>query len=273
VQGESNGVFYTVRGWALGCTSWLVDWGWLEREPGDETELVKSDLAKLTALLNRRYRVVGDDGAAQNPLGRQYLQIRLLCVDSNHRPMDVHTWMQSLDESLVRGGTARVRAVRGDHKVDPAVRYRKHLVEQNTRTGEKYEGGLEQWGIYVYHFYQDLAERLAGRPNVPGSWYVTRDATVAGKSYLQQVTNFHRVVEINEKTGQKKGVWKPRSGTIDVDYWDCEVYSMVAAHMIVGNLGWSEDQWKQCWQDKDRRKSNRRRQRADAGEYGGLDDR
>lgn len=273
VQGGSNGVYYVVRGWAPDCTSWLIDWGWLEREPGDENELIKSDLGKLTELLGRRYKVVGTDGAALNPLGRSELRIRLLNIDSNHRPMDVHAWMQSLDESLVKGDNARVRAVRGDHKVDPAMRYRKNVVEQNTRTGEKYEGGLEQWGIYVYHFYQDLAERISGRPSLPGSWHVTRDALLAGKSYLQQVTNFHRVVEVSEKTGKKKGVWKPRSGQIEVDYWDCEIYSMVAAHMVTGDLGWSEDAWRKWWTVRSGSARPKRKRRESVGEFGGLDDR
>lgn len=273
VQGGSNGVYYTVRGWGPDGTSWLVDWGWLERTEGDETQLVKSDLAQLGKLLEKKYPVVGTDGPATNPLSRSALPIRLLCIDSNHRPMDVHAWMQSLDESLVKGDRARVRAVRGDHKVDPTVRYRMHVVEQNTRTGEKYEGGLEQWGIYVYHFYQDLSERISGRPNLPGSWYVTKDARAAGKSYLQQVTNFHRVVEVNERTMKKKGVWKPRSGTIDVDYWDCEVYDLVGAHMVVGDLGWSEESWRKWWTARSGSARPKRKRRETVGEFGGLDDR
>lgn len=268
---QADEVFYVVRGWAPFCTSWLVDWGSFKRSEGDETELCKSDLAQLTALLERRYPVVGVDGPAQTPLGRSQLGVRMLCIDSNHRPMDVHNWMQSLPDAITKGDNARVRAVRGDHKVDPAVRYRMHVVEQNTRTGEKYEGGLEQWGIYVYHFYQDLHERLAGRPNVPGSWYVTKDAVTAGKSYLQQITNFHRVVQVNEKTLKKKSIWKPRSGTIDVDFWDCEIYDMVAAHMVVGDMGWEVEAWMRWWQGK--RDPKPRRRKVTAGDQGSLDDR
>lgn len=270
---QSDEVYYVVRGWAPECTSWLVDWGSFQRAEGDETEQVKSDLAQLTKLLEQQYPVVGTDGASLTPLGRPRLKIRLLNIDSNHRPMDVHGWMQSLPDSLTKGDAARVRAVRGDHKVDPTVRYRMHVVEQNTRTGEKYEGGLEQWGIYVYHFYQDLAERLAGRPNLPGSWYVTKDALFAGKSYLQQVTNFHRVVEMNARTLKKKGVWKPRSNTIEVDYWDCEIYDLVAAHMVTGDLGWSEDAWKEWWLVRSGSARPKRKRRDTVEEFGGLEDR
>lgn len=270
---QSDEVYYVVRGWAPECTSWLVDWGSFQRVGGDETERVKSDLVQLTKLLEREYPVVGTDGAATNPLGRPRLRVRLLNIDSNHRPLDVHNWMQSLGDVVVKGERARVRAVRGDHKVDPTVRYRMHVLEQNVRTGEKYEGGLEQWGIYVYHFYQDLAERLAGRPNQPGSWYVTRDALTAGKSYLQQVTNFHRVVEINERTLKKKGVWKPRSGTVEVDYWDCEIYAMVAAHMVTGDLGWDEQAWRNWWLGRSGSARPKRKRKQTVEEFGGLNDR
>jgi phage terminase large subunit GpA-like protein len=273
VDVQSDEVYYVVRGWAPTCTSWLVDWGSFPRSEGDETELVKTDLAQLGQLLEREYAVVGTDGAATNPLGRARLRIRLLNIDSNHRPMDVHNWLQSLPEDLRSGERARVRAVRGDHKVQPELRYRMHLLEQNVRTGEKYKGGLEQWGIYVYHFYQDLAERLAGKPNLPGSWYVTRDAVTAGKSYLQQVTNFHRVVEVNAKTFAKKGVWRPRSNTLEVDYWDCEVYDLVAAHMVVGDLGWSEESWRKWWGLRSGSARPKRKRREAVGEFGGLNDR
>lgn len=266
---QEDEVFYVVRGWAPECTSWLVDWGSLEREETDGTEIVKSDLAQLGPVLSRRYGVVAMDGPARNPLGHRSLRVRLGNVDSNHRPMDVHNWMRSLGDAMIKGPGARVRAVRGDHRVDPAQRYRMHVVETNTRTGEKYEGGLEQWGIYVYHFYQDLAARLAGQANLPGSWHVTKDALRRGKDYLQQVTNFHRVVEVDRR-GKKKSTWRPRSNRIDVDYWDCEIYAMVAAHMVAGDLGWSEQAWRRQWAPKG---PKRQRTVAAADEYGGIADR
>lgn len=253
---QDRAVYWVVRAWAPLVTSWLVDWGCFERAEEDETELVKSDLAQLGGLLNRRFAVLGE-----NPLGRTELAVKLLGIDSNYRPMDVHNWMRSLPEEWLdeEGGTERVRAFRGDHKLDPQIPFRRRVVERNTRTGEEYEGGLRQWGVYVYHFYSDLAERLAGEPAKAGSWHVTQDALKLGKPYLQQVANFHRVVELNNR-GRRRVIWRPRSNMIAVDYWDTEVYGLVAAHMVVGDLGWSPSAW-DAWREQSQRQKRRRRPR------------
>lgn len=243
VQGENNGVRYVVRGWAPGRTSWLVDWGWLERIPGDENNLVKSDLLQLEqAVLAAPFPVIG----GPNPLGQSHLQVRLLGIDTNHLPAKIHAWMQHLPESWIEQEAGRVRAFRGDHTVKADVRYRHSLVESNTRTGEKYEGGLHQWGIYVYPFYDQLTEMLASEPGKPGAFYLTSDVAAQGRSYLEQVTNFHRKTEFDSKKGKKRTFWKPKTDRIPVDFWDCEIYALVAAHMVIGDMGWGETEW-QGW--------------------------
>lgn len=235
---QDDRVYYVVRGWGDACTSWLVDWGCLEREAGDENDLIKSDLAQLAGVLARKYKVVG--GAGVNPLGKKELTVKLLGCDSNFRPLDVHRWIQWLNRP------SKVRAIRGDHKVDPADKYRMHVVETNTRTGEKYDGGLQQWGIFVSGFKQDLAERFSGRRGLPGSWHVTRDAIIRGREYLKQLTNEQKKIELDQR-GRKKSVWAPKSGSIGVDYWDCEVYNRALADMLVdgfaGDPGWDAKRW------------------------------
>jgi phage terminase large subunit GpA-like protein len=239
---QDDRVYYVVRAWGDAVTSWLVDWGVFDRLAGDEAQLVKSDLAQLSALLKRKYPVVGGEGV--NPLKKTALAIKLLGIDSNYRVLDVHRWIES------RGRPARVRAVRGDHKIAPEEKYRAALVEANTRTGEKYPGGLMQWGIYVSHFKQDLAERMAGRRGQPGSWHVTADARVRGKDYLKPWVNEPKQIEVNAQ-GRKRTVWKPRSTMLGVDYWDCEVYGRALADMIVDALperdgrrvGWDARLW------------------------------
>lgn len=261
VQGENNGVRVEIRGWAPGCTSWLVDWLWLERDPGDENDLVKSDLKKLTQLvLERKFDVAG---GGVNPLGKRQLSVRLLNIDTNHLPMKVHHWMQSLPESWTKGEGARVRAIRGDHQVKPELRWRKNLVETNTRSGEKYEGGLEQWGLYVYPFYDELTQKLQSEAGRPGAWYVTADCLTQGRSYLEQVVNFARQVKIDPKTGHKKATWDAINHRVPVDFWDCAIYDLVAAHMVVGDLGWDEKRWIDAWLKP--RQSATPKRRASAG--------
>jgi hypothetical protein len=245
VQGENNGIRYIVRGWGPGRTSWLIDWGWIDRDEGDENELIRSDVRKFGELiLDSDYRVYG----GRNPLGRSSLKVKLANIDSNHVPLKVHEWMRSLPESWVYGEQPRVRAIRGDHKVSSEMRWRKKVLDTNTRTGEVYEGGLIQWGLSVYPFYAELLDAINSDPNKAGAWYTTRDCVKLGKNYLEQVTNFGPVSKLNGKTGRKETFWDSRNKRIPVDFWDCEIYALVAAHMVVGDLGWGADAWER-WKD------------------------
>src|SRR5690606_35399193 len=111
-----------------------------------------------------------DNEPSVNPLGRQRLRVRLGNIDTRHLPMQIHRWMRQLPEDWIdrldgdelRPG--RVRAIQGSHQVRPDVRYRHNLVESNSRTGEKYEGGLHLWGLCVYPYYSDLTELISGEP-------------------------------------------------------------------------------------------------------------
>lgn len=244
VQGENKGVRCVVRAWGPNWTSWLVDWFWLERDPGDEGDIVKSDMVKMQReLLEREWPIHGNGVSVY---GRPAMGVRLLVIDSNFLPMKVHNWMRSLPTSWTSGETPRVRAIRGDHTLNPETRWRKNVVETNTRTGEVYEGGLEQWGIYIYAFYEELTEKLQTMAGRAGAWHVTSDTYTQGRPYLEQVVNFGSKITV--KDGKKKLEWGPITGRIPHDFWDCEIYVMVAAQMLLGNLGWDADEW-QKWRD------------------------
>jgi phage terminase large subunit GpA-like protein len=247
MQAENNGIRVAVRGWAPGRTSWLVDWRWIERDPGDDNALVPSDLVKLTKeVLEQRYPVVDREGRpAVNPLGRRDLAVKLLTIDVGHLPRKVHGWLKSLPESWVLGDVPRVRAIRGDHQLNPETRWQRSEWEQNVRTGEAYEGGLTVWRLYIYQFYDVLTQLLCAEPGKAGGWHVTADALNLGKAYLEQVVNFGRSVKLDEKSGVKKAVWGPLNHRVPVDFWDCEIYGLVAAEMVVGDLGWEAAAWEQ----------------------------
>lgn len=259
-QGENNGTRYVIRGWSPGRTSWLIDWGWVDRTPGDETELILSDLIEMErrvfvsdfAVVNR------DNEPSTNPLGKQRLRVRLGNIDTKHLPQQIHRWMRQLPDDWVdrlNGDEVvpgRVRNIHGDTRVRADVRYKHGLVESNSRTGEKYEGGLHLWGVNVYPFYSDLTDLISGEPGHVGSWYVTADVLSQGRDYLEQVTNFQYAIRHDPKKG-KKGEWGPRSLKIPNDFWDCEVYAMAAAEMVVGSLGWDASAW-QGWKNQQNRK-------------------
>lgn len=246
---QDDEIYWSIRGFGDRCSSWLIDWGLLHRRGGDDADGVKSDLAQIqAAVLDRTFPIT----SGRNPLGKSSLSVRLFGIDANHRTMDVHEWIRSL------GPNDRVRAVRGDHKVDPVAKYRRNVVDRNARTGEVYEGGLELWGLYVYHFYQDLIQRLVTAPVpgqvAPGGWYVTADALQSGRDYLRQVTNFQKTVDVDDR-GVRKAKWGPRSKMIGNDWWDTEVYTRATAEMIVDSQpevlvagkwlppGWDASKW------------------------------
>ena len=250
-QGENNGSRYVIRGWAPGRTSWLIDWGWVARDPND-TGTILSDLLEIERrVLVSDFSVVNHDNEPSiNPLGHGRLRVRLANIDTKHLPMQIHRWMRQLPEGWIdrqRGDAilpGRIRNIHGDNKVTSDVRFRHNLVESNSRTGEKYEGGLHLWGICVHPYYSDLTDMLSGEPGQIGSWYVTADCLSHGREYLEQVTNYSYSIKMDPRKG-RKGQWGPRTGRLPWDFWDCEIYALAAAEMVVGNLGWELAAWEQ----------------------------
>lgn len=280
-QGENNGARYVIRGWAPRRTSWLIDWGWIARDPAD-TGPILSDLVDVERrVLVPDFQIVNrDNEPSTNPLGHQRLRVRLSGIDTNYLPMQIHRWMRQLPEEWVdrlngdRLVPGRIRNIRGDHAIRPDVRYRRNLVESNARTGEKYEGGLHLWGIYVYPFYSELTDLIGGEPGQEGSWYVTCDCLNHGREYLEQVTNFGHSMLLDPRKG-KQSKWGPRNGRIPVDFWDCEIYAMAMAEMVVGDMGWEPTAW-EAWSrsiaqknhEKDLRAAARRAPRKTDDEIG-----
>jgi phage terminase large subunit GpA-like protein len=281
VQLENNGCRVSCRAWAPGRTSWLVDWRWVERDSGDVNRLIRSDLETVTReFLQHRFPVVDANmRPAKNPLGKRELAVKLLAIDVGHDPRSVHAWLKSLPESWVIGEQARVRAVRGDHQLTPETRWQLSEWEQNVRTGEKYEGGMSVWRLYVYTFYELLTQLLSAEAGKAGGWHVTADCSNLGKAFLEQVVNFGRSIKFDEKTGTKKAIWGPRNHRVPVDFWDTSIYELIAAEMVVGDLGWEAEAW-EAWRkgrgpDEVRRANETDTPRASLSDrdLGGFDDR
>jgi hypothetical protein len=181
----------------------------------------------------------------------------------------VHAWLKSLPESWVAGEVPRVRAFRGDHQLTPDTKWQVSEWEQNVRTGEKYEGGLTVWRLYVYPFYDTLTQLLCAEPGKPGGWHVTADCLTQGRGYLEQVVNFGRSIKFDEKTGQKKPYWGPLNHRVPVDFWDTSIYELVAAEMVVGDLGWEPAAWES--QRKTARASARSESQKPSADFSGRD--
>jgi len=239
---QDSGIYYVVRAWGDGCTSWGVDWGFLPRydtdpesESTDRPVRLKTDLLQLDAAVLNRVFPIADD--SMNPLGKSQLRVRLLAIDSNYRPHDVHEFVRSRDGR-------RIRCSRGDHKVKPSERFRCRTVERNTATGREYTGGMQQWGIFVDVYKEDLLGRFAAPIDEAGAFLFPSNVIQTGGDYLRQLVNENKAIE-RDQHGRPKTVWKVRSETLGNHYWDCEIYARAAADMVLAELGlnWDASTW------------------------------
>ena len=112
------------------------------------------------------------------------------------------------------------------------------------------------WGINVTPHYSELNELLAGQPGGGGSWYDTADVLAQGRDYLEQVTNYTYSIKYDARKG-KVGQWGPKKPKIAVDFYDCEIYAMVAAEMVVGDMGWDITAWEK-WLESNEKQSAKR---------------
>lgn len=258
IQQDGNGVRYSIRAWGAYRTSWLVEWGWIERqeEQQNEPSLVRQDIAAAgREILERQFPVFR--GGTTELLGLRSLPVRLLLVDTGHSPRAIHTWSRSLPSDWVIGdgdGSERVRLIKG--AALQGLRYQPSEIEADVRTGEVYEGGMTLWRLNVSELYPELTDWLFQSPGKPGSWHVTADTVSGGKSYLQQICNMERKVVL-DRSGRPKVEWGPRKRSIPVDYWDTEVYSAFAAEMVVGDVGWNPHPWQE-WAKAQKQNDSRR---------------
>jgi phage terminase large subunit GpA-like protein len=233
---QSDRVYWAVRGFGDRKRSWQIDWGVIKRDENDAMAGgVSSDLAKLRPLVIDAIWPVAGGGV--NPLGRRELQVRLFGIDTNYRMFEVCDFVRSCTSE-------RVRAIRGDHAVDPQQLWRMTTVEKNARTGKIYEGGLQLWGIASHVYRSQLVILFGGRPADPNAFLFSTDVLIAGEDYLKQLVNQPPQTVVNEKTGKSQVRWITRDRGLGEHYWDCEVGNMCLADMVTGGPGnWDASKW------------------------------
>lgn len=234
---QADRVYWTVRAWANLSTSYLIDFGVhtapaelkATHGPDDDTGL-SVDLSALDQLLLRRFPVDG-----QNPLGHDYLQIRVLGVDCGYRPSAVYDYVRTHPGD-------RVLAVAGDPKMVPGALYRLSKIDRNARTGKAYGPGVRRYGIDTAAYKSDLQDRWFADKNQPGFWWLFKDVLEVrgGEDYLRQITNEARVTET--LNGRQVTRWKLLDETEGNHYWDTEVYNRCLADMVCGQV-WDARQW------------------------------
>ena len=226
VDTQDDHLYWVVRAWGEGCTSWLVDWGRLTcRLDGDGKRIPASDLDQLdAALLDREFPLV-----QPNALGHTRLKVLLANVDyQGHRTTEVFMWVRS----RAKYGE-RLRIIAGSHQLPVGEFYRLSVLEKNARTGKVYPGGLARWALDVSSYKADVQGRYQAPLDQPGAWFLTEAVLEDGQDYLRQICNEGLQLTRNSK-GQMVRAWVMRDEKIGNHYWDCEIYNRAAADMLTG---------------------------------------
>lgn len=221
VQGDR--VYWVVRGWGEGCTSWLVDRGCCpQRIDANGSVVPESDLAQLDPLLAMRFPL-----SSPNPLGATSLPIRLLGADVNFEGHRVWEWVRKHPGD-------RVRAVAGDQSMK-ADFYQMTVVEKSVRDGKPYPGGLERWGIATAFYKSDIQKRWQYPVGDQGVWLLPHGVLDDSETYLRQITN-ETSYSARNRDGHPVTGWRVIDHRVGNHYWDCEVYARALADMVVGGV-------------------------------------
>lgn len=226
---QQDRAYWVIRGWGENRTSWLIDFGMapiLRDANGHALRL--SDLDQLQPLVLDQvfpYQVV-------NPWGWSERRVTVLGVDSGNWPAEVWEWVSRYPEDRVRAIAGSPHAKLGDPL------FAMNVVEKNERTGKPYPGGFKRWALNVNHFKLDLLQRWEQPLDQAGAWFVTDDPPENLEDYLRQVTNEGQVPIRDKRTNKVKKIWKTLESGVGNHYWDCEVYNMALAEMIVDS-DWS----------------------------------
>lgn len=194
-------LYYAIRAWGTGETSWLV-----------QADRVETWDELLEVLARTHYPVSGRTGEAQ--------RVRRVCMDSGHRTDEVYQISRQLSDLI--------RPVKGQQKIAGGIPIRMSRVERNFQ-GQMARTGVKLWHLDTSYFKDKLARLIRTPLESPGAWRVHDDPAL---EYLRQVASEHKVIRLDRKTGRTSSVWTNRPGFGGNHWLDCEVYALAAADML-----------------------------------------
>lgn len=185
---QSYGIYYTIRAWGVGGSSWLVDFDMI-----DGATVLEEVWDKLAVIIAR-------------PIGGMMISRAL--VDSGYRPgkanMPVH-----MVYKFCRRFYGRVYPSKGRDKLDKPVKISKQEVK---KTGQVHRYGLDLVWLDTDVTKSWVHERLRWSPDAPGAWLLPADTS---DDYCKQIVSEAR---LKKPSGSPE--WVPRSR--QNHYLDCE---------------------------------------------------
>jgi len=223
---QEDEIYWSVRAWGEGATSWLVDWGAFRRTVDDDGDVLRDSALQALEkhIFKREWRVAGT-----NKLGQVAMRLSMFGIDSGFQTRQVQEFVRDLRD-------ARIITVKGDPHLANDEPYRFSLVEKNQRTGKAYIGGLRLWLTNSDFYKGDIQDRWTMKPGDRGFWYATNTPNEDAEQYLRQIANEARITEISPKTKHPKQIWKIINEDIGNHWLDTEVYSAACADMVVERI-------------------------------------
>lgn len=200
---QKDHFYFTIRAWGPGGQSWLV-----RRERAADWATVRA------ALVEECYRVEGD---AQPPM-----PVTLSCVDSNYDTDNVY--------ERCRQDSDRLRPVRGLEHVSTGI-LNAVKIDRHPVTGLPLKYSLIRWDIDTNNFKDALDDAIhcGDKDDETRRWFLPGDID---QTYLRQMSAEHKVEKLKKRSGKVEEVWEKKGTGRANHYWDCEVYTLVAARML-----------------------------------------
>lgn len=198
VDVQKDRLYYVVRGWGIGLTSWLVEHG--ELWGATDQEQVWLDLEALGA----------------REFGGQRIAVQ--AVDTGYRPGDRFRRPDNMIYAYCRRWPGWARAAKGQQTMDKPLRVSAIDI---TLGGRTYKQGLQLTHINTDFFKSWVHSRIVYPQDQPGGFHLPSDAS---DDYCAQMVAESRVVKPSGHA-----VWL-RNG--ENHYFDCEVLALAGAYMV-----------------------------------------
>ncbi len=195
VQKES--LVYSVRGWGVGWTSWLIENG--EIYGDTEQDFVWGQLSRL---LTKDW--------SDFPITR-------MMIDSGYKPGKKNNPSNQI-YSFCRRHLGHAFPLKGHDKQDKPFKPTKIDINHQ---GKLIKNGLQLWHIDTDYFKSFVYSRFEWPLDQPGRWHLPENVT---EEYLKQVTGESRVVKPSGAVTWVK--------IRDNHLLDCEAYNVLAAHIM-----------------------------------------
>ncbi len=190
-------LYWVVRAWGRGMTSWLVAYGVAPDFAALENHVVKASWPRL-----------GGEG--------KRLQARYIGVDTGYRTDESYAF-------AVRH-RARVLPTKGQAQIIGSP-VRPARVELN-RHGRGLVGGIVLMHVDTNFFKDQVARHIRVKRGEHGAWRIHADP---GPDYCRHLVSEHKVL-LPQKKQHRTSEWQPRPGGAANHWWDCEVIAAAMAH-------------------------------------------